>query len=80
MEINIEQLKGSCAISEAVFADIMGEQPDLFHENFIEKIGRIIRRFYRMWRFRSLADESYLRLIWNTLAFNSYTKKRANYI
>ena len=75
MNIDIESLCSPMKISDAVLADILGEQPNLFHENFVQKIGRIIRRFYRMWKFRSLADESYCRLVWNSLAFSSYLKR-----
>ena len=73
--IDIEELSSPMKISDAVLADILGEQPDLFHENSAQKIGRLIRRFYRMWKFRSLADESYCRLVWNSLAFSSYLKR-----
>ncbi|MBR5139542.1 MAG: chloride channel protein [Clostridia bacterium] len=59
----------------AALISILGEQPDLFNENFVQKIGRILRRFHRMWKFRSLADENYTRLVWNSLIFNSYIKR-----
>lgn len=75
MKIDIEELSIPMKISDAVLTDILGKQPDLFHENFIQKIGRIMRRFYRMRKFRSLADESYCRLVWNSLAFSSYLKR-----
>ena len=75
MKLDIEELSSPMKISSAVLVDILGEQPDLFHENFVQKIGRIIRRFYRMWKFRSLADESYFRLVWNNLAFSSYLRR-----
>ena len=75
MTIDIEVLSSPMKISVAVLADILGEQPDLFHENFVQKIGRIMRRLYRMWKFRSLADEGYCRLVWNSLAFSSYLKR-----
>ena len=75
MKIDIAELSSPMKISDAVLADILGGQPDLFHENFMQKIGLIIRRFYRMWKFRSLADESYCRLVWNSLAFSSYLKR-----
>lgn len=75
MKIEIEEFSAPMIISDAVLADILGEQPDLFHENFVQKVGRIMRRFYRMWKFRSLADESYCRLVWNSLAFSSYLKR-----
>ena len=75
MTIDIKELQAPSKISKSVLADILGEQPDLFNENFIQKIGRILRRFHRMWKFRSLADESYTRLVWNSLIFNSYIKR-----
>ncbi len=75
MKIDIGELSSPMKISDAVFVDILGGQPDLFHENFMQKIGRIIRRLYRMWKFRSLADESYCKLVWNSLAFSSYIKR-----
>ena len=75
MKIDIEGLSSPMKISDAVLDDILGGQPDLFHENFVQKIGRIMRRFYRMWKFRSLADESYYRLVWNSLVFSSYLKR-----
>ncbi|MBE6186784.1 MAG: hypothetical protein E7142_05505 [Rikenellaceae bacterium] len=76
MSINIEGLNVNNNISDIVLMDIISDQPDLFHENFFQKIRRIIRRFYRMWKFRSLADEGYLRLVWNTFAFSSYLNRR----
>lgn len=75
MSVEIEELASPMRISDAVLDDILDEQPDLFHENFTQKIKRIMRRFYRMWKFRSLADESYGRLVWNSLAFSSYLKR-----
>lgn len=75
MKIDIQGLSSPMKISDAVLADILGGQPDLFHENFVQKIGRIMRRFYRMWKFRSLADESYCRLVWNSLVFSSHLKR-----
>lgn len=75
VNVDIEEFSSPMKITDAVLADILSEQPDLFHENFAQKICRIIRRFYRMWKFRSLADESYCMLVWNSLAFNSYFKR-----
>ena len=75
MKIDIEELSSPMKISDAVLADILGGQPNLFHENFVQKIGRIIRRFYRMCKFRSLANENYIRLVWNTFAFSSYLQR-----
>lgn len=70
--INVDPLNLPSPLADAVLEDTVGEQPDIFHENFIQKIGRFCRRIHRMWRFRSLADESYARLLWNNLTFNEY--------
>lgn len=78
MAIDIEGLSSPMKISHIVLADILGGQPDLCYENFVRKICRIIRRFYRMWKFRSLADESYIRMVWNNIAFNSYFHRVPN--
>lgn len=75
MKIEIDGLQCSGKMPNVVLADIWGDQPDVFHENFIQKVRRICRRFYRMWKFRTLADESYLRLVWNNIAFSSYMKR-----
>ena len=76
MTIDVDLLKcESPRVSEAVIADIMGDQPDLFHENFVQKVARIVRRSYRIWKFRELADESYSRLMWNSFVFSSYLKR-----
>lgn len=78
MKIDIEGLSSPSKMSNVVLADILDGQPDLLHENFAQKIGRIIRRFYRMWKFRSIADESYPRMIWNNIVFNSYFHRVPN--
>lgn len=57
---------------EAVLDDIMGEQPEIYVKGLVHKTKRIMRRFVRMWRFRSLASESYARMVWNSFAFSSY--------
>ena len=75
MAINVKELQGPCKISKSVLEDILGEQPDLFKENFIQKIGRILRRFYRMWKFRSLAHKSYIGLVWESFVVSSYLSK-----
>lgn len=79
MSIDIDGLIVHGTDSNIVLADILGEQPDMFHENIVQKARRILRRFYRMWKFRSLADESYLRLVWNTFAFSSYLKRNPRF-
>ena len=61
---------------DAVLAYIMGEQPAIYVDGFWHKAKRILRRFYRMWKFRSLASESYPRMVWNAFAFSSYVKRK----
>lgn len=61
---------------DAVLADIMGEQPAIYVDGLWHKTKRILRRFYRMWKFRSLASESYPRMVWNAFAFSSYLKRK----
>lgn len=62
---------------DAVLADIMGEQPAIYVDGLWHKTKRILRRFHRMWKFRSLASESYPRMVWNAFAFSSYVKRKA---
>lgn len=76
MNIAIDGLDDNMGITESVVSDIMGEQPDFFSENYIQKILRITRRVKRMWKFRSIADETYIQLLWNSIAFNSYIKRK----
>ncbi len=78
LNIAIEGLGEPCKISDAVLADIMGEQPDPYHENILQKAWRILRRFIRMWRFRTLADENFMRLIWNSIAFSGCFQRKAH--
>lgn len=61
---------------DAVLADIMGDQPAIYVDGLWHKTKRILRRFRRMWKFRSLASESYPRMVWNAFAFSSYMSKR----
>ena len=61
---------------EAVLADIMGEQPPIYVNGLWHKTKRILRRFRRMWKYRSLASESYPRMVWNAFAFRSYVKRK----
>ena len=61
---------------EAVLADIMGEQPPIYVNGLWHKTKRILRRFRRMWKYRSLASESYPRMVWNAFAFSSYVKRK----
>ena len=59
-----------------VLADIIGEQPAIYVKGSWHKTKRILRRFRRMWKFRSLASESYPRMVWNAFAFSSYVKRK----
>lgn len=61
---------------DAVLSDIMGEQPAIYVDCFWHKAKRILRRFHRMWKFRSLASESCPRMVWNAFAFSSYLKRK----
>ena len=61
---------------KAVLADIMGEQPPIYVNGLWHKTKRILRRFRRMWKYRSLASESYPRMVWNAFAFSSYVKRK----
>lgn len=61
---------------DAVLSDIMGEQPAIYVDGLWHKTKRILRRFYRMWKFRSLASESYPRMVWNAFAFSSYVRRK----
>ena len=63
-------------IVDAVLADIMGEQPAIYVDGLWHKTKRILRRFRRMWKFRSLASESYPRMVWNAFAFSSYLNRK----
>ena len=59
----------------AVLADIMGEQAEIYVAGLWHKTKRIARRFRRMWKLRTLASESYTRMVWNSFAFSSYVKR-----
>ena len=61
---------------KAVLADIMGEQPPIYVNGLWHKTKRILRRFRRMWKYRSLVSESYPRMVWNAFAFSSYVKRK----
>ena len=60
-----------------VLDDIFERHPPFLQENVSQKILRICRRFRRMWKYRFLADETYLRLVWNTLIYNSVISGKA---
>ena len=76
MDVDIAGLRDDIGISDAVLDDILAGYPGLVNENIIKKTLRLLRRLYRMWKFRKLADENYFRLVWNSIAFNSYIKMK----
>lgn len=61
---------------DKVLDDILTYRPVLFKESMVLKCSRILRRLCRMWYFRSLADEGYMRLVWNTMVYNSITNRK----
>ena len=83
LHINIQN-KGLSALAEsaeqgmveAVVTDIMGEQPAIYVKGLWHKTKRILRRFRRMWKYRSLASETYPRMVWNAFVFSSYMSKQ----
>lgn len=66
-------------ISRNVFEDILTGHKRVYCEPFVQNIIRIYRRIVRMWKYRSLADECYLRLIWNSLFYNSIFNLKVHY-
>lgn len=64
------------ALRSVFLNDIMGEQPQIYDTNFLKKICRIFRRLYRMWKYRSVLDDSYIRTIWNVFAFSSLWNRK----
>ncbi len=75
LRLSADDRKGH-TLAERVFNDIMNGYPDMRKENVLQKGFRILRRFYRMWKFRSIASEHYLTMVWNTVAFSSYLKRK----
>ena len=66
-------------LTEVLLADILSAQHYTPHrESPVAKAKRILRRFRRMWTFRTIADESYATLVWNTFAFSSYLNRKPN--
>lgn len=59
-------------MAEIVLYDILNEEHVVTKESFVKKMKRVFCRFQRMWRFRCLANENYLTLIWTNIAFSSY--------
>lgn len=66
-------------LTEVLLADILSAQHYTPHrESPVAKAKRILRRFRRMWTFRTIADENYATLVWNTFAFSSYLNRKPN--
>jgi len=63
-------------VEEKVFSafeqDLFSEQPSVFDRRPLRIALRILRRFGRMWRFRTLLDESYWLRVRNTFLFASF--------
>ena len=76
LDCNVEALKDSGTLLDAVLEDILDEQPDPYHEKCYQKVHRICRRFYRMWKFRSLAYKSYVGLVCESFVVSSFLQKR----
>lgn len=62
-------------LTDEFIDDIMGDQPEISDRNLLKLARRIIRRFYRMWKYRKIADEGYLTMIWNVYSFRSTSKR-----
>lgn len=82
VEVNVNSLKIATEDREGhilvrqVMADVMEGHLEVLKESFLQKCFRIFRRFGRMWRYRSLASESYWLMVWNTFSFSSYLKRK----
>lgn len=63
-------------LHERFLDDVMGDQPEIYDRNLLKRAYRGVRRFYRMWKYRAVADESYLTMAWNVYAFGSLGKKK----
>lgn len=62
--------------AEKVLEDTFGGHPSMAGETFLQKCGRILRRFRRIWKFRVLADETPATLVWNAFAYSSYLHRK----
>ena len=76
ISIDVDELKDFSKMSSKVLTDIFEDRPQLQNETFFQKCKRITRRFYRMWKFRSLAYKSYIGMIWESFVVSSYLQKR----
>lgn len=69
LKIDVRELICTDKLTEKVVDDILGDQPGIYNESGVQKIRRMFRRLYRIWKFRSLSDERFIRLVWNNIAF-----------
>lgn len=79
LKIDVKELICTNKLISDVVDDILEDYPDVCNESFIQKIRRMFRRLSRMWKFRSLANESFIRLVWNNLVFCSYFRRYINF-
>lgn len=68
-----------CCLLDAFEQDLFAPHPMINNRCWWRKIPRILLRFRRMWRFKSLLDESYSAKIWNTFAYSSYLHRRPKF-
>lgn len=56
--------------------DLFARRPEVYDRRLLPIVGRIGRRFVRMWRFRAFLDESYWLKVRNTFTWSSFMKRR----
>ena len=76
LKIEQKELDGCGEMANSMLADILEGKPNLFEENRLQKMGRFLRRFYRMWRFRALNDEGFMKALWINVSFNKYLNSK----
>lgn len=80
ISVDVDELKDFSKMSSEVLMDIFEDRPQMQNETFIQKCKRISHRFYRMWKFRSLAYKSYKGMVWETFAVSTYMQKIKFYL
>ncbi|MCQ2236969.1 MAG: nucleotidyltransferase family protein [Bacteroidales bacterium] len=63
------------AYIDAFLDDVLDEKPSTADFRLWKKALRIVRRFRRMWKFRALLEEKYIKKVWLTFAYNSFTNR-----
>lgn len=76
VESGVPQLSVGHQLEQSVLEDIMGEKPNIWGESGLQKVRRMFRRLRRMWRFRSIADESFVMLVFGNVTFSKYFNRR----